>query len=104
MNAVRIDRIALTLAGLPEVQAAQVEQSIGAAVTQSVGDAIARRFARAGASPMVAAFEHVDLGTLTVADARDARAIVDAIAARLADWIEGAVDSAPGSAAPDEDV
>ncbi|MEO6276474.1 hypothetical protein [Roseateles sp.] len=81
MNRISIDRLDLSLDGLSEADAQQVRSELPGAMQRSLqrrmSESIAMRLDRSSA----------DLGVLSLPGALPPRAVADAIAARLTDWL-----------------
>lgn len=100
MNRISIDRLDLSLTGLAARTAQGVQAALPGALQQQLQRRLAQRLARGGTAVAAARLGAADLGTLTVARRPDPQAIADAIAARLADWIDGQLDAADAAGAP----
>jgi hypothetical protein len=99
MHTIRIERLDLAVAGLDRAGADALQSALPGAIERRIGERLARRFARAGVAPAALQFDAADLGALELSPRSAPRAIADAIAERLVDWIEGRLDEArrPGS-------
>jgi hypothetical protein len=95
MNRIAIDRLDLSLGGMDSASAEAVRAELPRALRRT----LARRLAHAGASGRVLDLAGADLGTLELPMRTSPRVAADAIAARLADWLD--VRLAAGSAAPE---
>jgi len=84
MNRIAIDRLDLTLTGIDAAAAQAVQAELPGALRRQ----LARRLATAGASQAVLDAAGADLGTLSLQPRQDPRAVADAIAARLSDWVD----------------
>jgi hypothetical protein len=105
MNRIHIDRLDLSFSGLALPAARAVEAALPGAIqsrltqrlTQRMGQRIDQQIGREGAGPaadVLARLHAADLGTLDVSTRQDPRAMADAIALRLADWLDSQLDTA----------
>lgn len=84
MNRIAIDRFDLSLGTMDADAAEAVRGELPAALQR----ALARRLGHAGAAGRVLDLAGADLGTLQLPAHSSPRAAAEAIAARLADWVD----------------
>ena len=101
MNRIHIDRLGLSFSGLALPAARAVEAALPGAIrsrlAQRLTQRMGQRMSREGAGPaadVLARLQAADLGTLDVSARQDPRAVADAIALRLADWLDIQLDAA----------
>lgn len=95
MNRIAIDRLNLSFGGLDAVAAEAVRAELPGALQRT----LARRLAHAGASHRGLDMAAADLGTLDLPARTPPRAAAEAIAARLADWLDVQQEVQPGQPA-----
>ncbi|MBE2243574.1 MAG: hypothetical protein IAE86_12520 [Burkholderiaceae bacterium] len=81
MSRIAIDRLDLTLEGMSEADAREVQRELPGAMQRSVQRALR------GQHAMRLDRTEADLGLIALPGALPARAVADAIAARFADWL-----------------
>ena len=95
MNRIAIDRLDLTLAGLDTATAEAVRGELPGALQRTLGRRLQRGMAQAGTAGRVLNLDGADLGTLDLPARAHPRATAEAIAARLADWLDVRLAASP---------
>ncbi len=100
MNRIRIDRLDLSFSGLARPAALAVEAALPGAIQSQLAQRLTQRLSRSGAAAAgaLARLDAADLGTLDISTRQDPRAVADAIALRLADWLDTQLDAASPAA------
>lgn len=84
MNDIRIDRMDVALDNLSP----DFARAVAGGLEHAVAAELRRRLARSAGAGTSLALAAVDLGTLQVSNAQTARAVAQAIAAQLAQWLQ----------------
>jgi hypothetical protein len=98
MNRMRIDRVDLSFSGLGQATAHAVEAALPGAIQSRLAQRLTQRLSRHGVASALARLDAADLGTLDIGTRQDPRAVADAIALRLADWLDTQFDAATPAA------